>query len=375
MSIADLRDKTYASLANNRTRRIGYVVVAVVLAILCVFPQPYVGRAKVVPQDPSSPLGASLGGGAGRLQDFAALFGGGRRAIDLYLTIGQSEDVRNDVIRNLKLVGSSSNYSTWQAARVRLQRRVDIQSLPGGVIEIQANTHDADEALKLTRAYTDAIGQRFKTLNKQQLETKQTLITTRYREAATRLAQAQGALDSFRRSNRLSASPETELGAALTVRSGIEAQLQAKLVEQDTLQQFLGPENPRLIGVQSEVRQLRARLAQSVTPADDAGGPNAGGLTELASQYVNLYRDYVFAQSLYQIYTRISEEVAVEELSGQTAATVQVIEAPHVDAWRHYNIPAGAALALLALVFLFTEVYAPATGIVLWRRREEKVEA
>ena len=32
-------------------RRIGYAVLAVVLALLCVFPQPFVARAKLVPQD------------------------------------------------------------------------------------------------------------------------------------------------------------------------------------------------------------------------------------------------------------------------------------------------------------------------------------
>lgn len=370
--LAEAGERAWVLVADARRRRIAYAVLAVVLAILCLFPQPYVGRAKVVPQEPTSPLSGALGASSG-LQSFAALFGGGRRAIDLYLTIGQSEDVRNDVIHNLKLVGSSYKYATLRDARVRLERRVDIQSLPGGVIEIVTTTHDADESLKLTQAYASAIAERFKRLNEEQLTTKRKLVDERFGEAASRLAVAQSRLDAFRRRNRLSAIPEAELGAALTVRTGLEAQLQAKMVELDTLQQFLGPENPRLLGVQSEVRELRRRLAQSVSPATEAGGPNAGELTELASEYVNLYRDYVFAQSVYQIYTRVSEEVAVEELSGRTAATVQVIEAPHVDASRHYNIPAVAALALLALAVLFTEIYAPATGIELWRRRPETV--
>jgi len=362
-----------ALVADPRWRRIAYVVLALVLAILSVFPQPYMGRAKLVPQDPATSLRGAMAGGAGGVQDLAALFGGGRRAIDLYLTIGKSDDVRGDVIRDLKLVGSSSGYATERAARVRLEKKVDVQSLPGGVIEIQATSHDEDEALRLTQGYAKAIAQRYKLLNGEQLDTKRALVQSRFREAATRLAEAQAKLDTFRRQNRISAMPEAELGAALTVRTGLEAQLQAKKVELDTLQQFLGPENPRLISVQSEVRELRQRLAQSVAPGSDGGGPNAGELTELTSNYVNIYRDYVFAQSVYQIYARVSEEVAVEELSGQTGATVQVIEAPHLDAARHYNIPAVAALALLILAVLFTELYAPATGIALWRRRPESI--
>lgn len=368
--VGDAWERARLWVADTRSRRIGYAILAIVLAILCFWPRPYVGRAKIVPQDPSSALGGMLGGGAGQIQDLAALFGGGRRAIDLYLTIGQSEDVRNEVIDTLKLVGPSGRYATLREARVKLERQVDVQSLPGGVIEIEAHTHDPDESLQLAKSYTTAIAGRLKLLNHQQLSTRRTLVDQRFREAATRLAEAEGRLNAFRRTNRVSANPEAELGAALTVRTGLEAQLQAKLVELDTFRRFMGPENPRLLAVQTEVAELRKRLAQSVDPNTGAAGPNAGELTELTSEYVNLYRDYVFAQSIYQIYSRISEEVAVQELSGRTAATVQVVEAPHLDAWRHYNVSAVAAFALLILTILFTEIYAPATGIVLWRSRD-----
>ena len=115
------------------------------------------------------------------------------------------------------------------------------------MIEIQVDSHDDGEALRLTQGYAAAIAQRFARLNDEQLKTKRTLVTSRFGDAATRLAQSEAKLDSFRRRNRVSANPEAELGAALMVRTGLEAQLQAKLVELDTLRQFLGPENPLLV--------------------------------------------------------------------------------------------------------------------------------
>jgi hypothetical protein len=367
-SFGDIGDGAHTLVADARWRRIGYAVLLAVLALLCFFPRPEVGRAKVVPQEPTSAM--SLSGGAGRLQDLSAIFGGGRRAIDLYLTIGKSEDVRKQVIRDLKLIGSSPRYATLNDALIRLERKVDIQSLPGGVIEIEVTTSDAAESLSLTKGYAAALAQRFKVLNNQQLSTKNRLVTTRFADSANRLGQAEAALDAFRRNNRLSAAPQAELGAALTVRTGLEAQLQAKLVELDTLRGFLGPENPRMLSVQSEVGELRSRLAQSAAPTGDSAAPNSGTLTRLSNEYANVYRDYLFAQSVYQIYMRISEEVAVEELSGQTSATVQVIEQPHLDVQRHYNVWAVSLLAMVLLAVFFTEIYAPGTGIDLWRRRE-----
>jgi uncharacterized protein involved in exopolysaccharide biosynthesis len=94
-------------------------------------------------------------------------------------------------------------------------------------------------------------------------------------------------------------------------------------------------------------------------------GPNVAGLAEVSGEYLNLYRDYRFAQALYEVYARSSEEVAVETLAAETASDVQLIEAPRLDPDRKYNIPAVALLALLIALALFTEVYAPATGIDL----------
>jgi hypothetical protein len=356
-----------------RERMRAYGLIALMLAILCVFPQPYVGRAKIVPQDPSSPLGSALGDAGSRLSDLSAVFGGGRRAIDLYLMIGQSANVRNDVIQNLKLIGKP-HYDNVQDAQIRLARHVSVQSLPGGLLQIETKSFEKDEALELTSAFTDAIARRLRVLNAAQVGTKSKLLQGRFRQAATRLAQTQQELDAFRRRNRISAQPDIELGAAISLKAGLEAQLQGKLVEERTLSQILGPDNVQLRTTRASIAELRARLANSTAPATGSGGPNAGGLTEISSQYLNIYRDYIFAQSVYQAYARVSEQVTIDEVSGRSSPTVQVVEDPHIDEERHFNIAAVGSLALLLLLALFTEVYAPATGINLWRLRAVPVE-
>jgi capsule polysaccharide export protein KpsE/RkpR len=193
---------------------------------------------------------------------------------------------------------------------------------------------------------------------------KRGVVMQRFKEAATRVTQTQAALENFRLSHRL-AEPQAELGSALSLRAGLEAQLQAKQVELSTLRQFQGPENPQLKAVAEEVASLQAQIARTATPGEGAAGPNVAGLTEVSGEYLDLYRDYLFAQALYEVYSRSSEEVAVEALAGETASDVQVIEAAHLDPDRKYNIPAVAALALVILLALFTELYAPATGLDL----------
>jgi hypothetical protein len=348
-----------------RRRRIAYAAAALVLAILCLVPRPYVARAKIVPQDASSlGLGSTTNALSG-LQGFAALLGGAKQPIDLYLAIGRGGEVRDVVIDRLKLVGPGG-YADRDRAALALAHRIDVHSLTGGILEITAQTHDPVEARQLTAAYVQAIGERINLLGRDRVERKREVVERRFKEAAARVAKAEAALSDFRRRNKL-AEPEAQLGSELTLRAGLQAQLQAKLVELETLQRFQGAENPQLQSVQSEVASLRAQIGGTNAPAAGSAGPNVAGISEMTGAYFDLYRDYRFAQALYEVYARSSEEVAVDALAAETASDVQVIEAPRLDVDRKYNIPAVALLLLVLAAAAFTEIYAPATGLRLSR--------
>lgn len=344
-----------------RWRIRAYAVVALILAILCIVPQPYEARAKLVPQDPSSlGISSSIGGG-GQLGGFAALLGGAKQPVDLYLAVARGREVTDEVIKRLKL---AQEYGSDRDARLKLEKMVDIHSLTGGVLEIETRTRGADTAVALTQAYVAAITDRLNFLSKDRVRRKEQVISTRFRQAGTRVVQAEAALNAFRRRNRL-AEPEAQLGAALSLRAGLQAQYQAKQVELATLRKFQGAENPQLQAAQSEAAALRAQIDRTTDPTTGAAGPNMAGLTEVSGEYLDRYRDYRFAQALYEVYARASEEIAAESVAAETASDAQVIEAARLDADRKFNIPAVALLMLVIALALFTEVYAPATGIRL----------
>ncbi len=355
-------------IANPRLRWATYGLLVVILAVLCIVPRPYVARAKVVPQD-SGTIGLSsiTSAAGGQAQGLTALLGGTKTPVDFYLAVGRGTEVTDAVIDQLKLIGPE-HYPTRAKARLALTKRVDIHSLTGGIVEVEVRTHDPAFAAAVTQAYVRAISARLTALGEDRVQRKQAVVQRRFKEAAGRVVTAEAALGEFRRRNRL-AEPEAELGSALSLRAGLEAQLQARLVELSTLEQFQGPENPQLMAVRSEVAELRNQISRSTRPDTGAGGPNVAGLTEVSGEYLNLFRDYRFAQALYEVYARSSEEVAVETLAAETATDVQVIEAPRVDDDRKFNVPAVALLALVLLLAAFTEIYAPATGIRLFRDR------
>lgn len=337
-----------------------YAAAALVLAILCLVPRPYEARAKLVPQDPSS-IGIGAIGGGSQFGGFAALLGGAKQPIDLYLAVARGREVTDTVIRRGNL---EARFGSTRRAQLNLAKMVDVHSLTGGVIEVETRAHDEAEAEALTRAYVAAITERLNFLGKDRVRRKEQVVRTRFEQAGVRVVKAEAALNAFRRRNRL-AEPEAQLGAALSLRTGLQAQLQAKQVELETLRRFQGAENPQLQAVQSAMASLRAQIARTTDPEAGSAGPNMAGLTEVSGAYLDRYRDYRFAQALYEVYARASEEVAAESVAAETASDAQVIEAARVDADRKFNVPAVALLALVILLAAFTEIYAPATGIRL----------
>ncbi len=342
-----------------------YAALSLVFGILVLYPQPWVARAKIVPQDTSSSaasttnlLGA-LGAGA---QSIGSLLTGGRPSNDLYLILGRSDTVTEQVINSLKLVGPNGRYPSMRKAKLALAKKVDVRLLLGGVLEVETKVYDPDEAVRLTQAYEKAISWQLAQFGRQLIINKQRIVKNRYRDAVERVARAEAELDTFRRTNNLP-DPEEQLGSALTQRATQQAEVQAKLVELETLRQSRGPENPEIQALESEIAALRRQIAETVTPAVDAAGPNLAGLSAIATKYYTLYRNVRFQQQIYDVYQKSAEQVEVEELAAESASYIQVIDRAHLDAERHFNVWAIAALCAVLLLAVFTEWYGPATGL------------
>lgn len=351
-------------------RRLAYALVALIAAILIFFPRPYVARAKIVPQDTSASSASTtalLGALGSGPQSLGALLTGGKSASDLYLIIGRSDSVAQEVIRNLNLAGKGREYRDVRTAKLDLADHVDVHMLLGGAMEIETRAYDPEKARRLTEAYAQAISRQLASFGQQLVDNKQRIVRRRFDDAAERVRRAEGALDSFRRANSL-AEPEQQLSSKLIQRATLEAQLQAKQVELQTMSQFRGPESAELAAIRTDIAGLRAQIARSGTPTTGPTGPNVAGLSALSTRYLALYRDVRFQQAIYDVYQRSAEQVAVEQLAAESASYIQTIDPAHIDPDRKYNVWAIALFFGVLLMALFTEWYAPATGLFERRR-------
>ena len=358
-------------------RRGTYLVLAIVLGILSLWPQPHLAKSRFVAQDTTNAAGIStlMGALGGQQSSVASILGGGRPSNDMYMIIGRSDSVEERVIRLLNLVGSDG-FSTHKAAKRYLERNVEVNMLLGGVMEIDAKTWDADTSMRLAKAYVTAMSNQLADFAAQLMENKRRIVDDRFAKAKVRLAASEKELTEFRRANRLPA-PEDQLGTELALRTSLQAQLDAKEIELDTLREFNGPENPAIRSVQGQIASLRQKLNETAVATTSVTGPNLAQSSEIQSAYLDLYRKYLLAQGLYQIYSQVMEQVELDKLASETATYVQVIDPPFLDINRNYNLVAVALLILVIVMAAFTELYGPWTGLFdldADRRKHEAAE-
>ena len=339
----------------NPFRRRGAVVIAaIVLAVLCVWPRPYLARAQLLPNDSGGSLASLLGsaGGGGGALALGALLGG-HQSIESDITIARSQAVLVDVVRRLRLEGHFRDRDIAGAERA-VRAAVDIESIRGGILQITVVNHDQWVAKALVTDYVLALRERLGALNLEQAAQRKTVATNRMSEAATNLANAQAALDRFRATNRL-AAPEVQLGAAISLMTDLQTRLHAKQVELQTLQQFATADNIQVQSARAEAAALQGQIAAAQTRANNSAGPSLGGMTPQISEYGNLYRNERYAEVEFDVYKRYLDTVTVDELSA--LINMDVIEPPFVSPDRQYNAHAVGALILLLLLGVLAEFY------------------
>ena len=124
-------------------RRVTFVIVALVLALLSVWPRHYVARAQLLPDDAGSVLSSLLGtasGGAGGLLSLGGLIGN-HQSIESDLTIARSEIVVEDVARRLHAEGRVRSGDIERTQR-KLLHRTDLDAVRGSILRIVVTDSD-----------------------------------------------------------------------------------------------------------------------------------------------------------------------------------------------------------------------------------------
>jgi capsule polysaccharide export protein KpsE/RkpR len=330
-----------------------------------------VAKAELMPDQSDVALPSILGAGGGALASLGALIGA-RQSIESDLTIARSEAVADTAADRLRSQGKMMRAATEgrqpDLAGAILRKKVDVEVLTGSVLQVSVQDHDPNFAKAAVGAYAQAIRQHLATISAEESTQKKGIAAERLADSSVKLARAQSALDQFRLTNRL-AAPEIELGAAISLVTGLQAKLQADQATLVGLEKFATNDNIQVQAMRAEIDALKGQIAAAQARANFNSGPSVGAMTPKITEYENLYLNEKYAEAEYEIYKRYLDTVTVELLSADL--NMSIIQPPYLDPDRHFNMHAAIALLLLLTAGALAEFYLarPPPG---WTTREAK---
>ena len=329
-------------------RRAVLGAVVAVLAVLTLFPREYRAAVSLTPTDPSS-LG--LSGALGQLGALTNVFGS-QAAVEISLKVARSVEVRQLVINRLGLL-RSGRFTDLEQAERWLDRKVDIRSLRGGILQMSTKMSDPVLARNLVGALANATRERLAQISQTQTAYKRRILEQLVGEAGDRYARAQEAYDSFRRRTRYS-DPGTSIEAIGERIPAIQAAIKTREVDLRAAQQFGTGESFSVQQIEAEIAALRVQLRQAESL--DASSPDSVNRVVIQSTQVEkLGRELNIARSLYVSYQRFLEGTSAEDLA--SGANVRILEPPFIDPDVQFRTLPLALLILVVLGWAVTELY------------------
>ena len=335
-------------LGEPKRRRIIFGLLILICGVLTFFPEKYRAAVTLAPSDPST-LG--LGGALSQLGAASSVFGN-QAAVDVTAKVAQSVIVRQSVIDKMNLIKREGFKSPVDAFRW-LDRKVEVRSLRGGMVQMETEQPDPEFARALITAYANATRDHLAEINRQQTGYKRHVLERLVVEANDRLDRAQAAYDSFRLRTRYS-DPRTAIEAIGERIPALQAAIKAKEVQLNAARKFATEDNMSVLQIKAELDALRTQLKtqQALNPQEEN---SVGRVVQESTKGKRLERELFIAQSLYEGYNRYLQGTAVEDMT--SSANMRVIEQPFVDTARQINISFLLLGILLALTLTALEFY------------------
>ena len=308
---------------------VGLVLIVMVLSLLA--PKIYEATTAILP-----PVAEPSGGG---MTAAAALLGGGGMSIslpgmpatpvDLFVAMLKSKTVAEELVQRFNLVQVYKFKAEEDAVR-SLEGSTKISTSKEKVIRITVEAEDPQLAADLANGYAEGLDKLNRILAVTKAGQNRRFIEKRLAEAKLELAAAEDALTAFQSKNR-AVSLDQQAGAALRAAAEIQGRIAADEVRLQVMQNFLTPENPDVVKLTLEIRQLKQQLRmlesgngeKGMAPGDRLH-PAFASVPSLGREYARLMRDLKIQETLHAMLASQYEQAQLAE--ARDTPTVQVLD-------------------------------------------------
>lgn len=320
-------------------------IAAVITAVIALLmPNIFTAKTMIIPSDSDSGGMGVLMGQLGGLASIAGNSLGIKTASDLYVTMLQSEAVKDPIIDKFKLV-----------ERYKAEYRTDVyKKLDGtvlitlgkkdGIISISVDEEDPKLAADIANAYVEELGQLTARLNMSGAGQNRIFLEKRIAKANTELAKAEDALKEFQLQNKAISVTE-QARATIEGVAQLRAQLATQEVQLASLHQRFTDQSQEVRSVKASIANLRAQINSMEGKGFPSSSiPSVGVVPQLGQEFMRLTREFKIQEAVVEMLTKQYEVAKVSE--NKDVSPFQILQKAKVP--ERKSKPAKTKMVLLA---------------------------
>jgi uncharacterized protein involved in exopolysaccharide biosynthesis len=355
------------ALARHKRLVLGLPLAACLVALAAAFAMPkwYKATARILPPQQAQAGALALLGQLGVLGGNAGQALGLKNPSDTYVAMLRSRTIADRLVERFELK-QLYDEALLDDARKALEDNTSIAAGRDGVIAVEVEDRDPARAARLANAYIEELRALSGELAVSEASQRRLFFEEQLRKSKGELARAEVELKKFTAASGL-VNPQSQIGLSVAAAAALRAQIAAKEIQLASMRTFATENNPDMRRMVQELAGLRAELAKMEQSADTGKGDILvpfGKAPEVGLEYVRLYRDVKYHETLFEVLARQYEIARIDE--AKDAVLIQVLDA--AVAPQRKSRPRRLLIVLAAGLGSLLAAVAAALALEGWRR-------
>ncbi|MDR3578488.1 MAG: Wzz/FepE/Etk N-terminal domain-containing protein [Oryzomonas sp.] len=308
----------------------------------------YTASAKILPPQKDSGGGLSaLLSQTGGLAALAGGMGGLGGSADLYLGVLKSRSVADAVIKRLNLQ-KEFKAKTIDDTRRRLEAAVTFKAGKDGIISIDADSEDPQQAAQLANTFVDELGRRSVELNLSKAGTERMFLEKRLEVVKQDLRNAENDMKAFQERYK-TFKVDSQATVAIEGIAHLKAEIISKEAQLASLSNTMTDENSDVKVLKAGIARLKSQLGSMTGSGGSDVIPAVGNIPALGMEYVRKMRELKTQEAIFEQLTKQYEVAKINE--AKDTSSVQVLDEAVVPLKK--SKPKRSMIVILAAVTAF----------------------
>lgn len=298
-------------------------IAAFAAIVSLIIPSQYTAKCTIVPPKEESDLSSLIASQFGGIGSLAASASGIKikDPNEYYIGILKSTNVADTLIHAFDLK-NRFDVPTLHDSRIKLALHSNLESRKDGLISISYTDKEPEIAAEISNAYSKQLMRVLTELQRDNAKIRRSFFEKEMFEMQTKLGSSENRLRDYLHGQKLLDVPSA-LRVQIEENARLEAEIFTKEIAQKAMSSRLSPQNPDLQQIQIELAELRKRKKLGNASAFGRE-PHDSGLLGVGTEYVRLYRDFKYQETLYEVLSKQYELAKLDEAKAGTL--VQLID-------------------------------------------------